>query len=349
MASDRSINATWQTVLPKGYNSVLFLFAPTRSDVTRAKIIIPASWEGHGGADTRFRGIAKLVERPSGENDHETPVKIETYSDGEPLSLLGALPFEKKHNTEFYQKQIDKWYGQIDFKRRVLAEIEQAFDDSRHMFLYELDRNTNLHFLQFVIDPATPQYQERIALVARLGNQLWNRLLGRIGIVCKSCEPDINDLIAVSEIFKNAAIKSGLGFTVPSLSGVFLDFAAGWMGKVLSVSANQVLCPYMLNEPDSCSVFLFAEFAIAGEKHGIEKNVWNDRLIPALVHMQRYYLERVLRTHPQLCLDKYESPRSWLNFDDRNKLQAEYPTKTNYPDKIIENLRLVDTSCLMCR
>ncbi|MBK8271193.1 MAG: hypothetical protein IPK83_23915 [Planctomycetes bacterium] len=327
--------ASFTASLPVGSNSMLLAFAPTRSSILHAKVTSPSDFLPGEDLEREFDNLAARLLVPQRFVDIQVEVIVEVEFVGEPIILLSTTVFTDAKTKDETNSLLGRRVQFILNQRRMLAEFEQATGDSRHLFFYQLDRETNKEYLPHIGLPRDEWIARRDKL-DQVALALWKRLT----IGEDSPLPDDTDIAFISGIFRRAAVPLVNGGDFKPVGEAMLDFGAGWLRRVINPEPGGKGCPLILSEPDSASVFLFAELALAAIARGIDVDFW-ESIVVDLVRMQCYFVTRHQIEKTSLPVEKMKTPMRWLEHTIRLQLDRKLPDRRKLRAIIQENLAVL--------
>jgi len=286
-------------VLRPGARGAVITFAPTRSRIIRAqvrgKLSGPHSIKSYGPLVLNLH----LGEPVSSTDSVEVAVEYE----GEPL----VGPSAESYSTA--QVAVD-----ADSQMPVLAVQRYSSEYSQRSalattpyrrYFFEIDRKSNALLLPFAPDVTDAERTVmRSAFDSLLRNTLIPRLQARFDGTPSALNGTASELQEVAKIFLGAAAI--LMDDPGEIAAAHRAFAAGALRGVIPTPDGTGSVPVF--EPDSASLYLFAEVALASIDMGVEALYW-EALLPALVEKQEIYLLRFKwMTRGPWCLSHYGVP-----------------------------------------
>lgn len=202
--------------------------------------------------------------------------------DGEALQQPTLLWAVKQWAIDSDNEVWRQWY----VKRQELADR-----DDQHACLFEIDRQTLPILIRQCPDLTETQRDYRVNEIAGLfAGELLTRLNDRWAGASPPLISSSDWLHFVTDLFfEKAASKLGPAHT---LARTFERFAAGDLHANIQFGIGSHEFDMFIGEPDSYYVFLFAECALACIQQNIGRASWK-ALLPTLVKMQSYYLDRI--------------------------------------------------------
>lgn len=291
---------------PFASRRLLVEFYPVRGSIKAVRGATPS-----GVHVAVVRPLAILVMLP-GNTRPTTPVELTIEVIGEPVHRfeVGVAPEARPGVGSTDVASPRDWL--------LLYHARAAMTDPKQVFFFELERMTNIWFLEHAPDVPTQEKQRRAKLLTDIGaesiiTQLTNRLRSRYS---ESERPlplnSRDDAKLVSGIFRDATRKLACGDDWDAVGEAMLEFAAGHLMQnvVIDTTDHQnrpIRKNIIVTAPDSFYIFFYAEFALAAMELGVDADMWGS-LIPYLCDMQPIYIAR-FEQRPGLLRDYHGIPK----------------------------------------
>lgn len=315
--------ATWRAKVPAETESVLFVFAPTRSVIDHAEFVDDEAAGVSGVQDVidhEFEtglGVSAIV--PSKFDPRAHDLVVRTRSVGEPLRLAGVIPYDTVADKAQTEREVGSFNEQVYRRREIMAEAERRHGDPKQFLFFYLDGQSDVRMMRFAgLSPE--EITRRRKEFEELGASLWTRVQDR------HCGRDVTrcnvPMELASHILRRAVFEAYTYFPPAEVVGrAFGDFGCGWLRRLVNVRLSRPMVPVLCSEPNSANIFLFAELGFAAIENNVDPAFWGG-LLPFLVRMQGYYIKR-FRNPQNMCLGDFGIADTWLEVYDRREIDQE--------------------------